>query len=61
MVTHSMSQALSMGDRTIMLHEGQIILDIAGEEREGLEVADLLERFNQLKGEELADDSLLLG
>jgi putative ABC transport system ATP-binding protein len=44
-----------------MLHEGQIILDIAGEEREGLEVADLLERFNQLKGEELADDSLLLG
>lgn len=61
MVTHSMSQALIMGDRTIMLHEGQIILDIAGEEREGLEVADLLERFNQLKGEELSDDSLLLG
>lgn len=61
MVTHSMSQALLMGDRTIMLHEGQIILDIAGEELEGLEVADLLERFNQLKGEELVDDSLLLG
>ncbi|WP_426416188.1 ABC transporter ATP-binding protein [Aestuariirhabdus sp. LZHN29] len=61
MVTHSMRQALDVGQRTVMLHEGQIAFDIAGAEREGLEVADLLELFARNKGEELADDSLLLG
>jgi putative ABC transport system ATP-binding protein len=44
MVTHSMSQALSVGTRTIMLHEGKIILDVRGEERAGLTVEDLVEQ-----------------
>jgi putative ABC transport system ATP-binding protein len=61
MVTHSMRQALTMGDRTVMLHEGRIIFDVAGEERSGLEVTDLLRRFEELRGEDLADDALLLG
>ncbi|MCL6416861.1 ABC transporter ATP-binding protein [Aestuariirhabdus sp. Z084] len=61
MVTHSMRQALDVGHRTLMLHEGQIAFDIAGDKRDGLEVADLLELFARNKGEELADDSLLLG
>ncbi len=60
MVTHSMKQALLLGDRTIMMHEGQIILDIAGEARSRLTVNDLLQQFAQLRGEELADDALLL-
>lgn len=60
MVTHSMRQALTLGDRTIMLYEGQIIFDVSGAERSGLEVADLLRRFEELRGEELADDTLLL-
>ena len=60
MVTHSMRQALTLGDRTIMLYEGQIIFDVSGAERAGLEVADLLRRFEELRGEELADDTLLL-
>jgi putative tryptophan/tyrosine transport system ATP-binding protein len=60
MVTHSMRQALSLGDRTIMLHAGQVIFDIAGGARSGLTVADLLEKFGQLRGEALADDALLL-
>lgn len=60
MVTHSMRQALTLGDRTIMLHEGRIIFDVSGAERAGLEVADLLRRFEELRGEELADDTLLL-
>jgi putative tryptophan/tyrosine transport system ATP-binding protein len=61
MVTHSMQQALKMGDRTIMLHQGKIILDIAASDRDGLTVTDLLQRFAQLQGEDLTDDALLLG
>ena len=61
MVTHSMRQALDAGERTVMLHEGRIILDVAGEERRGLGVEDLLHMFERARGEELADDALLLG
>lgn len=61
MVTHSMRQALELGDRTLMLHEGQIILDIAGRDRANLTVQDLLNLFEELQGEPLADDALLLG
>ncbi len=61
MVTHSMKDALASGERTVMLHQGKIVLDVAGAERDKLDVAHLLEMFNQVRGEELADDSLLLG
>ena len=61
MVTHSMKQALEVGSRTIMLHQGKIIFDIEGEQRQGLTVKDLLDLFSQTQGEQLADDGLLLG
>ncbi|SFR42646.1 putative ABC transport system ATP-binding protein [Marinobacter daqiaonensis] len=61
MVTHSMKQALEVGDRTVMLHQGQVVFDIAGQEREGLEVKDLLDLFEKQRGLEVEDDSLLLG
>ena len=60
MVTHSMRQALDLGDRTIMLHEGRILFDVSGPEREGLTVSDLLQQFEAQQGEALADDALLL-
>ncbi len=60
MVTHSMRQALDYGQRTVMLHEGRVILDVAGSEREGLDVPDLLRMFEQTRGEKLDDDKLLL-
>ena len=60
MVTHSMRQALELGDRTLMLHEGQVVFDVAGEERSQLDVPDLLRMFEEVRGEELANDSLLL-
>jgi putative ABC transport system ATP-binding protein len=60
MVTHSMRQALDYGSRTVMLHEGQVILDVAGSERSGLDVPDLLRMFEQTRGEKLDDDKLLL-
>ena len=60
MVTHSMRQALDYGQRTVMLHEGRVILDVAGKERAGLDVPDLLRMFEQTRGEKLDDDKLLL-
>ncbi|MGX9418286.1 ABC transporter ATP-binding protein [Vibrio sp. WJH972] len=60
MVTHSMKDALACGDRTVMLHQGKIVLDVEGEQRANMGVPDLLEMFSKVRGEELADDSLLL-
>lgn len=61
MVTHSMRQALEIGDRTVMLHQGKVILDVSGAERSRLDVNDLLVMFEQVRGETVDDDSLLLG
>lgn len=60
MVTHSMRQALDHGQRTVMLHQGQVVLDVAGPQRAGMDVPDLLELFEQTRGEKVADDALLL-
>jgi len=60
MVTHSMRQALDVGDRTVMLHQGQVVLDVSGEQRKGMDVKDLLNMFEQVRGEEISDDALLL-
>ncbi|BEP41343.1 ABC transporter ATP-binding protein [Variovorax sp. V15] len=60
MVTHSMKQALELGDRTLMLHKGQVVLDVSGEERKGMQVRDLLNMFERVQGEAIADDALLL-
>ena len=61
MVTHSMRQALDVGERTVMLHQGQVVLDVSGEERARMDVPDLLQMFEKVRGEKLADDALLLG
>lgn len=60
MITHNMKHAISFGNRLIMLHQGKILLDLHGEEKQGLTVKDLLEHFYKAQGEELANDSLLL-
>lgn len=56
MVTHSLSQALQYGSRTIMLHEGRLIYDVKGEERSGLTPQDLMHQF----GNTVDNDRLLL-
>ena len=61
MVTHSMQQALSYGNRTIMLHQGEIVLDVSGGMREDLGISDLLLLFEQRRGDKVEDDALLLG
>ena len=54
MITHNMSQALELGSRTIMMADGSIVLDVAGEERASLTVDDLLRRFkNQLNNDRI--------
>jgi putative ABC transport system ATP-binding protein len=61
MVTHSMRQALDYGDRTIMLHAGEIVLDVAGDSRKDLQVEDLIDMFRKIRGQALDDDELLIG
>lgn len=61
MVTHSMRQALETGERTVMLHQGQVVLDVSGEKRKGVSVSDLLQMFEKVRGEQVSDDALLLG
>ena len=61
MVTHSMRQALDYGDRTIMLHGGEIVLDVSGDSRKDLQVEDLIEMFRKIRGQKLDDDELLIG
>lgn len=60
MVTHNMRQALALGNRLIMLHQGQVILDVAGEEKTAMRVEDLLERFYAVRGEVFSQDRMLL-
>ncbi len=60
MITHNMKHAIAFGNRLIMLHQGRIILDLKGAEKENLTVDDLLAQFYKSQGEELANDSLLL-
>ncbi len=60
MVTHNMSQALSYGNRTLMMREGKIVLDVGGSERKGMTVEDLLSRFRIGTGAALDNDRILL-
>lgn len=60
MVTHNMKDAIAHGNRLIMMHEGQVILDIRGEEKKKLTVEELLEEFTKASGAEFANDRALL-
>lgn len=60
MVTHNMKDAITFGNRLIMMHEGTIILDVKGKEKENLKVSDLLEMFEKAVGQEMDNDTLLL-
>lgn len=60
MITHNMRDAIQYGNRLIMLHDGHVILDIAGEEKGKLTVPDLLEQFTKASGDEFANDRAIL-
>lgn len=60
MITHNMHQALELGNRTLMMDSGRIVLDVKGEERKGMTVDDLLRRFRENVGKGLDNDRILL-
>lgn len=60
MVTHNMKDAIAIGNRLIMMNNGKIIYDVSGEEKQKLTVDDLLIKFSEAAGEELANDRMML-
>ena len=61
MITHNMKDAIAHGNRLIMMMDGNIILDIRGEEKSKLTVEDLLHKFEEASGEEFTNDKAILG
>lgn len=61
MITHNMKDAIAHGNHRIMMMDGNIILDIKGEDKKKLTVEDLLHKFEEASGEEFASDKALLG
>lgn len=61
MVTHNMQDAINIGNRLIMMHEGRIIYDVKGEEKKRLKVEDLLKKFEEASGDVFANDRMMLG
>lgn len=59
MVTHNMDQALHLGNRLVMMHEGQIVLDLDSARKATMGASDLLAEFAKVKGATLADRTLL--
>ncbi len=60
MVTHNMRDAIKHGNRLIMMHEGKIVLDIKGEEKQRMTVENLLKRFGKASGTKFENDRTLL-
>ncbi len=60
MITHNMKDAIAHGNRLIMMHEGNIIYDVSGEEKKNLHVSDLLAKFEEVSGGAFANDRMML-
>ena len=61
MITHNMKDAITHGNRLIMMMNGRIVLDIQGEEKKKRTVKQLLDKFEEASGEEFSNDSAILG
>ena len=60
MITHNMNDAITHGNRLVMMNAGKIIFDVEGEEKKKLTIGDLLEKFETITGKEMASDKLIL-
>ena len=61
MVTHNMQDAITYGNRLIMMDKGRVILDISGEEKKHLTIEDLLHKSEEVSGSKFTSDSVILG
>ena len=61
MITHNMRDAITYGNRLIMMYDGRVAVDVSGEEKKNLTVEQLLNLFSQVSGSNEANDKLLLG
>lgn len=61
MITHNMQFALTYGDRLLVMHNGQILIDLTSEQKADLTVAGLLDLFHQVASDEIVSDRSLLG
>ena len=61
MITHNMRDAITYGNRLIMMYDGHVVVDVSGEEKKNLTVEQLLALFSRASGSSEADDKLLLG
>ena len=60
MITHNMHDAIAYGNRLIMMHEGQILVDVSGEEKKNLTISQLLGLFEQASGSAFTSDKVIL-
>ena len=60
MVTHNMNQALELGNRTLMMNNGNVVFDVEGDERANMTVNDLLKHFSVRAGKDMDNDRILL-
>jgi len=60
MITHNMADAIRVGNRLIMMHEGQIVVDVKGEEKKKLTIEQLLQMFEASSGSKLTSDKVML-
>ncbi|MBO5203089.1 MAG: ABC transporter ATP-binding protein [Clostridia bacterium] len=60
MITHNMHDAIAYGNRLIMMHEGRVIVDVAGEAKKKLTIDQLLELFETASGSQFANDKVML-
>ena len=60
MITHNMHDAITYGNRLIMMHEGKILIDVKGEEKQNLTIEQLLQLFELTSGNKLTDDKVIL-
>ena len=60
MVTHNMQQAIELGNRLLMMDQGEVVVDIRGEEKENLTVDKLIDLFSQIRKKKFTNDEALL-
>lgn len=60
MITHNMRDAITYGNRLVMMYDGRIVVDVSGEEKKKLTVEQLLELFSKASGSDEVNDKLLL-